>query len=124
MMHRYDDGETEWIDRTKEKIEFVDAASQSSCVRATPQKITSSSVVTPQKAASIATPQKTSTPTPQKTSSPTPQKKTSTPSRKRANSEDAYIPKEEESSDEPIPMDVESSEDEPILSTFLPSLPP
>ena len=50
--------------------------------------------------------------------------KTSTPSRKRADSEDAYIPKEEESSDEPIPMDVESSEDEPILSTFLPSLPP
>ena len=117
MMHRYDDGETEWIDRTQEKIEFVDAASQSSsCPNATPQKAASSSVVTPQKAASIATPQKTST--------PTPQKKTSTPSRKRANSEDAYIPKEEESSDEPIPMDVESSEDEPILSTSLPSLPP
>lgn len=116
MMRRYDDGETEWIDRTKEKIEFVDAASQSSCPNATPQKPVASIMTTPQKAASIATPQKTST--------PTPQKKTSTPSRKRANSEDAYIPKEEESSDEPIPMDVESSEDEPILSTFLPSLPP
>ena len=51
-------------------------------------------------------------------------KETSTPSRKKADSEDAYIPKEEESSDEPIPMDVESSEDEPILSTSLPSLPP
>ena len=109
MMHRYDDGETEWIDRTKEKIEFVDAASQSSsCPNATPQKPVASIMTTPQKAAST----------------PTPQKKMSTPSRKRANSEDAYIPKEEESSDEPIPMDVESSEDEPILSTFLPSLPP
>ena len=120
VIRRYEDGEFEWIDSTKEKYEFLPerestgnsvTVKSDSCPKPSETSQTAASLqkeVSSQKNASLtqSTPQKS-----------TPQKQ-STPSKRKRDDEDAYVPKEEESSDDSIDMDVESSEDEPVRSTL------
>ena len=120
VIRRYEDGEFEWIDSTKEKYEFLPegtsegssgAVKSDSCPKPSEASQTATS---PQKEVSSQKNASLTQSTPQKS---TPQKQ-STPSKRKHDDEDAYVPKEEESSDDSIDMDVESSEDEPVRSTL------